>query len=140
VTHGEGPPIKVRGKLEVNDLDSQATIGFGEIEANQNRRAQATTFSSIQVVSRKTLYLTIRKVLAILFDMGKKRQKVSDQIRAAIDAAGVTRYRISKDTGISESMLSRFMSGSRGLSMEALDTLGEYLDLEVVRRETRKGR
>ena len=72
--------------------------------------------------------------------MGKKRQKVSDQIRAAIDAAGVTRYRISKDTGISESMLSRFMGGSRGLSMEALDTLGEYLDLEVVRRETRKGR
>jgi len=70
--------------------------------------------------------------------MGKKRLKVSDQIRAAISAAEVTRYRISKDTGISESMLSRFMGGSRGLSMEALDTLGEYLDLEVVRRKTRK--
>jgi hypothetical protein len=88
----------------------------------------------------ETRYLTIRNVLPILFDMGKKRPKVSDQIRAAIDAAGVTRYRISKDTGISESMLSRFMGGSRGLSMEALDTLGEYLDLEVVRRKTPKGR
>jgi hypothetical protein len=124
----------------VNDLDSQATNGFGEIEGNRNRAAQSTTFSSIQFVFSKTRYLTIRNVLPILFGMGKKRQKVSDQIRVAIDAAGVTRYRISKDTGISESMLSRFMGGSRGLSMEALDTLGEYLDLEVVRRKTRKGR
>lgn len=70
--------------------------------------------------------------------MGKKRQKVSDQIRAAINAAGV-RYRISKDTGISESILSRFMGGRRGLSMVALDTVGEYLALEVVGHAKRKG-
>jgi len=72
--------------------------------------------------------------------VGKKRTKLSEQIRAAIEAAGVTRYRISKDTGISESMVSKFMSGDRGLSMEYLDVLGEYLELDVVRRQERKGR
>lgn len=70
--------------------------------------------------------------------MGKKRAKVSDQFRAAIGSCGMTRYRISKETGISESMLSRFMGGSRGLSIEALDTLGEYLGLDVVKRRKSK--
>ncbi len=70
--------------------------------------------------------------------MGKKSKKISEQIRAAIDQAGVTRYRISKDTGISESMLSKFMSGDRGLSMEYLDLLGEYLGLEIVTRRKKR--
>ena len=45
--------------------------------------------------------------------MGKKRKrkKFSDEIRQAVDDGGITRYRIWKDTGLSESMLSRFMSG-----------------------------
>ena len=65
--------------------------------------------------------------------MGKKqnRKKFSVQIRQAVDDSGITRYRIWKDTGLSESMLSRFVSGDRGLSMTALDTLAEYLDLHV---------
>jgi hypothetical protein len=75
--------------------------------------------------------------------MAAKANLLSVQIRAAIGAAGVTRYRIAKDTGISESMLSRFMSGSRGLSMEALDVLGEYLGLEIrtrAKRPSQKGK
>jgi len=70
--------------------------------------------------------------------MGKKRAKMSDQIRAAIDSCGVTRYRISKETGIAESALSRFMAGERGLSMKALDVLADYLGLDVVMRRKRR--
>lgn len=71
--------------------------------------------------------------------MGKKPTKLSDQIRAAIDAAPVSRYRIAKETDIAEANLSRFMAGKSGLSMKALDRIGEYLELDIVERsESRK--
>jgi hypothetical protein len=73
--------------------------------------------------------------------MAKKRpEKLTDQLRKAIDDCGLTRYRISKETGISESTLSKFSLRQRGLSMEALDALGECLQLTIVmsRKPTRK--
>lgn len=63
----------------------------------------------------------------------KKRAAFTAQLREAVNSAGVTKYVISKATGIDQSTLSRFVRGERGLSSEALDALGEYLDLEVVR-------
>jgi transcriptional regulator with XRE-family HTH domain len=56
---------------------------------------------------------------------------LTDQLRQAIDDSGVTRYRISQETGISESSLAQFYNGHRGLSMEALNALGEYLQLTI---------
>ena len=66
------------------------------------------------------------------------KKPMSERIKAAVEASGKSRYRIAKETGIAESALSRFMSGERGLSMQALDTLLEYLGLEVVPREERR--
>jgi transcriptional regulator with XRE-family HTH domain len=64
--------------------------------------------------------------------MAKKRPKpLTDQLRQAIDDSGLTRYRISKDTGISEPTLSQFYNGHRGLSMEAMNALGECLQLTI---------
>lgn len=57
--------------------------------------------------------------------------KLSDQIRRAIDESGMTRYRISQLTGINESGLAKFYNGHRGLSMDALDQIGELLGLEI---------
>ena len=62
----------------------------------------------------------------------------------AIEASGQTRYRISQDTGIAESVLSRFMSGETGLAVETMERLADYLGLEIVLcpkrgRGTRKG-
>lgn len=62
---------------------------------------------------------------------GRKRRKVSDQVRAAIDRCGMTRYQVAKLAGIDQSAMSRFMSGERGLSMEALDAVGEVIKLKV---------
>ena len=65
--------------------------------------------------------------------------KVSDQLRSIIDDCGLSRYEIAKRTGIDAAALSRFMSGERGLSMKALDRLGECLGLTVnMRRKPRK--
>lgn len=63
-----------------------------------------------------------------------------DQVRAAVIQAGETRYRISKQTGISEGNLSRFVRGQAGLSMDSLDRLCAYLGLRVVGPSKKKGK
>lgn len=74
--------------------------------------------------------------------MEKKRTKpLTDQLRQAIDDSGLTRYQIAKGTGIDESALAKFYNGHRGLSMEALNALGEYLQLTITlgRKPVKKG-
>jgi transcriptional regulator with XRE-family HTH domain len=56
---------------------------------------------------------------------------LTDQLRQAIDGCGLTRYQIAKETGIDESSLAKFYNGRRGLSMEALNALGEFLQLSI---------
>ena len=75
--------------------------------------------------------------------MAKKRTNLlTDQLRQAIDDSGLTRYRIAKETGISESALAQFYNGHRGLSMEALNALGEFLQLRITlgRKSETKGK
>jgi len=56
---------------------------------------------------------------------------LTDQLRQAIDDSGLTRYEIAKQTGIDESALAKFYNGHRGLSMDALNALGEFLQLRI---------
>ncbi|HEX3151654.1 MAG TPA: helix-turn-helix transcriptional regulator [Gemmataceae bacterium] len=74
--------------------------------------------------------------------MGKKRTPLlTVQLRQAIDDSGFSRYRIAKETGISESTLAQFYNGHRGLSMDALDALGQFLQLKITlgRTPSKKG-
>ena len=78
-------------------------------------------------------HFTKRKVVDRIPAWRKKRTKLmSDQLRQAIDDSGLTRYRISKETGISETALALFYNGHRGLSMKAMNTLGEFLELKII--------
>ena len=61
-----------------------------------------------------------------------RHKRFSDQIRAAVDASGMSRYRICKEIGLSQPTMSRFMAGRTGLSMESLDRLADLLGLDVV--------
>lgn len=65
--------------------------------------------------------------------MQRKRQpaKLTDQLRHAIQTCGKTRYVIAKETGLTQAVLSRFMHGTGGLSMDGLDKLGECLGLNL---------
>lgn len=76
--------------------------------------------------------------------MAKRPATISDQLRSAIaDAAlkGVTRYRISADTGLNQAALSRFVHGKQELDLSSVNKLAAYLGLELVaRRDTRDGR
>ena len=64
--------------------------------------------------------------------MAAKRQSFPDELRQAIERSGKTRYRISNETGIAESVLSRFMHGKSGLSMESVDLICGCLGLRLV--------
>jgi len=58
--------------------------------------------------------------------------KLSDQIRRAVDAAGVSRYAICKAAGLDKGAMSHFMAGHVGLSLPSLDVLADVLGLRIV--------
>ncbi len=68
----------------------------------------------------------------------KQARQFSDEIRAAVETCGKTRYRIAKETGIDAAVLCRFVQGQVGLSMDTLDKLAECIGLHVAtEQETR---
>lgn len=68
--------------------------------------------------------------------------KMIEQIRKAVQASSKTRYRLSKESGVSEAQLSRLVNGKRGLSADNLERLADALGLEITIRpkRRRKGR
>jgi transcriptional regulator with XRE-family HTH domain len=58
----------------------------------------------------------------------------------AIDASGQSRYRIAQESGIAESVLSRFYRGEMDLTAENIRRLTAYLGLEIVIRPKRRQR
>lgn len=90
-------------------------------------------------------YLTMRPLMEYDPDMAKK-ELLSDQLRRAIEESELTRYAIHKATGVDQSVLSKFVRGERGLSMDTMDLLGKCLGLQLVaerkstgKRTTKKG-
>lgn len=61
-----------------------------------------------------------------------KRKRFSDQLRREVEKSELTRYAISKRTGIAQSILSRFMNQGAGLSMDSIDKLCDCLGLGIV--------
>ncbi len=65
-------------------------------------------------------------------------KSLSQQLREAIIKSGISRYEISKQTGVSQAALSRFVLGKRGLSVKAMDAIGLFLGLSITERRRRK--
>ena len=64
--------------------------------------------------------------------MSKRRTKLSDQMRHAIEASGMSRYAVCKEIGLSQSTMSRFMHGEGGLSIDMLDRIADVLKIDIV--------
>lgn len=74
-------------------------------------------------------------VIVILDTMARKKkvaESFSDQLRNAVRECGTTRYALAKQLAISESTLSRFLSGERGLTLDLVDKLADVLGLQVI--------
>ncbi len=64
---------------------------------------------------------------------------LSEQLRDAIEKAGITRYELAKRTGVSECSLSKFVLRQRpGLSFDSLDRIGLELGLVFVKKKQPK--
>jgi transcriptional regulator with XRE-family HTH domain len=80
-----------------------------------------------------SVYLTICYVYNKLLPM----KSISQQLKQIIDASGMSRYRICKETGLAESSMSKFMAGERALSLETVDQIGLLLKLELTAQKGR---
>ncbi len=63
--------------------------------------------------------------------MSAKPKPISEQLKNAIRNAGVSRYRIAQETGLTQATLSRFMNGVAGLSLDSIDKIGDFLGLGI---------
>jgi hypothetical protein len=76
-------------------------------------------------------------VPSIGYDVGMS-EKFSDQLRRAVREAEASRYQISKETGIDQGTLCRFVAGTAGMSLRSIDELMDALGLEI--RPRKRGR
>ncbi len=63
--------------------------------------------------------------------MTTKTTSLTGQLRQLIEAAEISRYQLWQLTGIDQAVLSKFVNGKGGLSMESLDKIGEVLGLQI---------
>ena len=60
-----------------------------------------------------------------------KQASVSDQVRAAIKASGLSGYALGELAGVSRSLVCNFVTGERSLTLDTLDKLAPHLGLRV---------
>ncbi|MCK5600469.1 helix-turn-helix domain-containing protein [Candidatus Pacearchaeota archaeon] len=65
--------------------------------------------------------------------------KIAELLKKKIEKSGISRYKISQDTGIDETTLHRLVHGMGGINTDTVDLLFDYFDLKVVSKK-RKGK
>ena len=71
--------------------------------------------------------------------MVAKKKDIEQTLRQALLDSGLSIYRLSKETGVSQPQLCRFVNGRRGITLETAARLAAALDLELCQKR-RKGR
>ena len=67
--------------------------------------------------------------------MARKRREpklLSDQLRKILVSGPITRYRLSKEAGVDQGQLSRFVLGKGQMTFNTLDRIGQVLKLRLV--------
>lgn len=67
--------------------------------------------------------------------MVAKRSSIVEQLRKAMRDSGQTEYAIAKGSGVSQSVVNRFVTGERGISLDTAAKLCDYLDLDLRTRK-----
>jgi plasmid maintenance system antidote protein VapI len=58
--------------------------------------------------------------------------KISERLRAAIRGADTSLNRMAQETGVAVSVLSRFVRGEQGITLDTADVLASYLGLDLL--------
>ena len=67
--------------------------------------------------------------------------RMSQSVKRAIEECGLSRYAISKATGVFEGTLSRFMADKADMTLDTLDKLAGVIGVElVVKQPSVKGK
>jgi hypothetical protein len=101
----------------------QRLPGWQQIGEHGLRKTNDSDFIEVQT----------EPILAIWDSM----KTLSEQLRNAIVKSGVSRYEISKRTGVSQAALSKFVLGHRGISVKAMDAVGLFLGLSITPKKGR---
>lgn len=72
--------------------------------------------------------------------MSKKRAKLSEQIRQAVNDSDLSCYRICKMIGMDKSIMSRFMNRRGGLQQDSLDAIADILNLNLAKPTAKAGK
>jgi transcriptional regulator with XRE-family HTH domain len=62
------------------------------------------------------------------------KKSIVDQLREAIAKSDETEYAVAKGSGVSQSVLNRFLKGERSIGIETAAKLCAYLKLDLVHR------
>ena len=65
---------------------------------------------------------------------------IMEQLAQAILNSDKSRYRIYKETGISQTVLHRIVTGTAACNMDTLNTLCDNLNLELVSKDRKEGK
>jgi plasmid maintenance system antidote protein VapI len=60
-----------------------------------------------------------------------KRISLADQLREAVKGCGLTHYRIAKESGVQQTILSRFVTGERNVQLDTAEKLAVYFGMSL---------
>ena len=63
--------------------------------------------------------------------MAPRRKSLANRLRKAASSSGRTNYSLAKESGLSQSAMSRFASSENNLSMENAELLADELGLTI---------
>lgn len=66
-----------------------------------------------------------------------KTTPMTDALREAIEKSGLTPYAISQASGVSQAILSRWLTGKRGITLDTADKIAAALGLTCSLRKNR---
>lgn len=66
----------------------------------------------------------------------KTNKSLADRILEEMANSGLTNYRISKEAGVDQAVLSRFCNHERSISLDVADRLCNVLGLELVKKDS----
>ena len=84
--------------------------------------------------------IALDRLITVRYTMGmdEQRNKLAEQLKAAIGKSGLSVYRLAKQAGVPQPVLWRFVKGQRDLTLSTASKVARVLGLEL--RPKRKGR